>query len=161
MQTFSISGNAKRGTIVGDMPERHSTGERLDFAVDGLAQFLKLPQDDLRSSIENPACRRRCDAGHRALEQFDLQFVFEHCQLLAQRGLGNASDRSGTGNAAAVDDLHEVSQSTAVHDGCSLERHRVIIRRGYAGSQRRYFPSLRVLATMVDRMLGAFVVSIQ
>ena len=80
-----------------------------------VAQIVELPQDGLRARVEDATGRGRRHARDGPFEQLHLQLVLEDRELLAQRGLRHAAERGGAGDAPAVDDLDEVSQSAAIH----------------------------------------------
>src|SRR6187549_3846825 len=102
------------------------------------AQIIELPQDRLGTRIKNASRGGGCHTRHRAVQQFDLELILENRELLAQRGLGNTAQRGGARNAAAVDNLYEVSESACIHAG--------IIRAAYEASQSRCFREDHALA---------------
>ena len=78
-------------------------------------RLLALAQDELGMAIQRRAGLGGRDAALGAHEQLLLELVFERDQLLAQRRLGDVKHFGGLRQAADIDDLHEVLESSQVH----------------------------------------------
>ena len=70
---------------------------RLCDAVPGI---LNLPQDGQGVRVESPAGRRQFDPAWQAVKERLAEFVFELCELLAERGLRDMDRGGGLGEAA-------------------------------------------------------------
>ena len=66
-------------------------------------------------AVEHVAGLRRCHAALGAQEKLLAHLALQRRELLAQRGLRDMQDVGGLGQAADIDDLHEILQPSEVH----------------------------------------------
>ena len=102
-------------------------------------RLLALAQDELRVPVEHLAGLGRRHAALRPQQQLLANLALQRRELLAQRRLGDVQDVGGLGQAADVDDLHEVLQAPEVH------------RSAPAGARRATWPAGRSIS---DRYRG-------
>ena len=110
------SGSARPAAAVpGARPDRHRAGQRAPGRVHVGLRLLALAQDQLRVPVEHLAGLGRRDAALGAQQQLLAHLALQRGQLLAQRRLRDVQHVGRLGQAADVDDLHEVLQAPEVH----------------------------------------------
>ena len=110
----------RRGRRTGRQAHRHLPGQGLPAGVDIVLRLLALAQDQLRVAVQHLARSGRRDPALGADQQLLLHLGFEGRQLLAQGGLSDMQHIGGLGHAADIHQLHEVFQTTQIHDGDAL-----------------------------------------
>ena len=95
--------------------DRHRARKSLAGGVHVDPRLLALAQDELGVPVQHLAGFGRRDAALGAQQQLLAHLALERGQLLAQRRLRDVQDVGGLGEAADVDDLHEIFQAPQVH----------------------------------------------
>ena len=103
------------GGRAGREPDRHRAREPLAGGVHVDPRLLALAQDELGVAVEHLAGFGRRHAAFGPQQQLLPDLALQRRQLLAERGLGHVQDVGGLGQAADIDDLHEILQAPQIH----------------------------------------------
>ena len=115
-RTVRSSGTARSAAAVpGARPTDTAPGQPLARRLHVGPRLLALAQDKLRVAVERRARRGRRHAALGPHQQLLAHLGLQRRELLAERRLGDVQDVGGLGQAADVDDLHEVLQAPEVH----------------------------------------------
>ena len=111
----SVNGSPSSANGGGCQAQRHTPAHRGRLLPCHRHRLVHLAQHELGVVVERFAVLGGCDAARRAHQQRLADLVFQPRHLLAQRRLGDEQLPRCLGQAAALDDLHEVLQLPHVH----------------------------------------------